>query len=45
VVEHDGKAQVITAATGKIRSYDLATGKVIWECAGLTRNVIPSPVG
>ena len=44
VVEHDQKPQVITAATGKIRSYDLATGKVIWECAGLTRNVIPSPV-
>ena len=44
VVEHDGKAQVVTAATGKIRSYDLATGKLIWECAGLTRNVIPSPV-
>jgi len=32
--------QVITAATGKIRSYDLVTGKLIWECAGLTRNVI-----
>jgi outer membrane protein assembly factor BamB len=44
VVEHDGKAQVITTATGKIRSYDVATGKLIWECAGLTRNVIPSPV-
>jgi outer membrane protein assembly factor BamB len=44
VVEHDGKAQVITTATGKIRSYDLATGKVIWGCGGLTRNVIPSPV-
>jgi len=44
VLEHNGKAQVITSATGKIRSYDLATGKLIWECAGLTRNVIPSPV-
>jgi len=44
VVEHDGKAQVVTDATGKIRSYDVATGKLVWECAGLTRNVIPSPV-
>ena len=44
VVEHDGKPQVITSATGKIRSYDLASGKVLWECGGLTRNVIPSPV-
>ena len=44
VVEQDGKPQVIVCATGKIRSYEPATGKVIWECAGLTRNVIPSPV-
>jgi len=44
VVEHDGKPQVVAAATGKIRSYDLATGKLVWECGGLTRNVIPSPV-
>jgi outer membrane protein assembly factor BamB len=44
VVEHDGKAEVVTAATGKIRSYDISTGKLLWECGGLTRNVIPSPV-
>jgi len=44
IVEYQGKPQVITSATGKIRSYDLASGKVIWECGGLTRNVIPSPV-
>jgi len=44
IVEKDGKAQAIVTATGKIRSYDVETGKVIWECGGLTRNVIPSPV-
>jgi outer membrane protein assembly factor BamB len=44
IVEHDGKAQVITTATGKVRSYDLKTGELIWEHAGLTRNTIPSPV-
>ncbi|MCI0458255.1 MAG: PQQ-binding-like beta-propeller repeat protein [Gemmataceae bacterium] len=44
VVEHDGKRQIVTAASGKIRSYDAATGKLVWECAGLTSNVIPSPV-
>src|SRR5712692_3406669 len=44
IVEHDGKAQIVTAATRRIRSYDLASGKLIWECAGLTPNVIPSPV-
>ena len=44
VVEHDGKAQVITNATNRIRSYDIATGKLIWECGGATLNTIPSPV-
>ena len=44
VVEHDGKPQVITAATNRIRSYDLLTGKTVWECEGLTPNTIPSPV-
>lgn len=44
VVQQDGKAQVITDASNKIRSYDLASGKLLWECGGLTANVIPSPV-
>jgi outer membrane protein assembly factor BamB len=44
VAEHDGEKQVIISATNKVRSYDLATGKLIWECAGLGSNVIPAPV-
>ena len=44
VVEHAGKPQVVVAATQRVRSYDLATGKVIWEAAGLSRNVVASPV-
>lgn len=44
VVEHDGAHQVIVPASGKTRSYDLKTGKPIWECAGLGSNVIPTAV-
>lgn len=44
VAAHDGKPQVITAGTNRIRSYDLATGELLWEGDGLTRNAIPSPV-
>jgi outer membrane protein assembly factor BamB len=44
VAEHAGRKQVIVAATAKVRSYDLETGKLIWECAGLGTNVIPAPV-
>lgn len=44
VVEHNGKPQVIISGTKRVRSYDLATGRVIWECGGLSRNVVASPV-
>jgi len=43
VVEVNGKAQVITSATNKVRSYDAQTGEIIWECTGMTKNVIPCP--
>ena len=44
IVEVDGKFQVITSATKRIRSYALDTGELIWECGGLTQNAIPTPV-
>ena len=40
----NGKPQAIVPAMNKITSYDLATGDVVWESAGLTMNPIPSPV-
>ena len=44
VVEHDGSTQVVTNARNRTRSYDLATGKLMWECGGQVGNPIPSPV-
>jgi len=44
IAEVGGKPQVIVNATGKVRSYDLATGELIWETGGMTVNTIPSPV-
>lgn len=44
VVEHQGKAQVIVPGTNRVRGYDLATGDVIWECGGLSSNIVASPV-
>ncbi len=44
IVESSGKPQVITSASSLIRSYDLDTGELIWECAGMTMNAIPMPV-
>ena len=44
IIKHSGRTQVITAASGYVRSYDLDTGNVIWQCKGLSGNVTPSPV-
>jgi outer membrane protein assembly factor BamB len=44
IIERDGKAQVIVSATGRVRGYDLATGKEVWACGGLGSNPIPTPV-
>jgi outer membrane protein assembly factor BamB len=44
VIEHDGRPQVVVSATKRVRGYDLTTGAEIWECAGLTDNVVSSPV-
>ncbi len=44
VVEHDGRRQLVVAGTGRVRGYDLATGSVVWECGGLSANIVASPV-
>jgi outer membrane protein assembly factor BamB len=44
IVEFNEQKQVVVNATGKVRSYDLATGKELWSCGGQTANAIPSPV-
>ena len=44
VVHHKGPPQVIVSATGRVRGYDLNTGKEIWACGGLSHNVVASPV-
>ena len=39
-----GTAQVVVNGTNKLVSYELATGTPVWQTAGTTLNVIPSPV-
>ena len=33
-VEHEGRAQVVTNGMNRLRSYNLETGKIVWESAG-----------
>ena len=44
VVTGGGRTQVVVNGTKRIRSYDLATGKLLWTCGGMTVNAIPSAV-
>jgi len=44
VVDVDGDLQIITNGSNRIRGYDLTTGTPIWECGGMTRNTVPTPV-
>ena len=43
VLEHSGRTQVITTASNFVRSYDLNSGDLIWQCSGLTGNCTPCP--
>ena len=44
VYQHEGQNQVIVAGTNRVRGYELETGKVIWECGGLSHNVVATPI-
>jgi outer membrane protein assembly factor BamB len=44
IVSVAGKLQAVLPASKRTRSYDVATGALVWEASGLTGNVIPMPV-
>ena len=44
VIEHAGRAQLIISGTDRIRGFDLSTGSLIWECGGLSANIVATPV-
>jgi outer membrane protein assembly factor BamB len=40
--EHEGKAEIVTPGTGRVRSYDL-DGTLLWQFGGMSSIVIPTP--
>jgi outer membrane protein assembly factor BamB len=44
ITVHAGRPQLIVNGTSRLRGYDLETGEVIWQCGGLSANVVASPV-
>ncbi len=44
IVEIEGRRQVVVSATNRVRAYDLNDGEVVWECGGLSGNVVVTPI-
>ena len=44
ITEYEGRTQVITNGSNRVRSYDLDTGEIIWQCGGQAGNPIPTAV-
>ncbi len=44
VVDNAGAPQVVVSGSQRLRGYDLRDGEILWECGGLSRNVVASPV-
>jgi len=44
VTQYQGTTQVILNGSTRVRSYDVATGELIWECGGQATNPIATPI-
>jgi outer membrane protein assembly factor BamB len=44
IVEHEGRALVVTSGGNHVTAYDLGTGEALWQAQGMTPHPIPTPV-
>ncbi len=44
IINVDGAAQAIVCGTERVRGYDLQTGQILWQCGGLSANIVATPV-
>ena len=44
VTTHDDIDQVIVCGTDRVRGYRLDTGDIIWECGGMSANIVATPI-
>ena len=44
IVEVDGGMQTIVCGTDRVRGYDLESGQIVWECGGMSANIVATPV-
>jgi hypothetical protein len=44
IVRNGEQTQVIVCGTERVRGYDLTSGEVVWQCGGLSANIVATPV-
>lgn len=44
IVETDRGTHVIVCGTQRVRAYDLSSGSQVWECGGMSANIVATPV-
>lgn len=44
IIEQDGMRQVVVCGTNRVRGYNLQTGELVWECGGMSSNIVATPV-
>jgi outer membrane protein assembly factor BamB len=44
IIELNGRQQVVVCGTNRLRGYDLMSGDVLWECGGMSSNIVATPV-
>ena len=44
IIDQDNKKQVVVCGTNRVRGYDLQSGEVLWECGGMSSNIVATPV-
>jgi outer membrane protein assembly factor BamB len=38
------RPEIVVCGTNRVRGYDLETGEILWECGGMSSNVVATPV-
>ncbi len=44
VIEQQGMKQVVVCGTNRVRGYDLRSGEILWQCGGMSSNIVATPV-
>ncbi len=44
VIEQGDGKQVVVCGTNRVRGYELQSGRILWQCGGMSSNIVATPV-